>query len=113
MTATIGSILDLKPVLTLTRSGKIVAFDKVKGRRKVVKYLLDKVAENKMDDEESMELAIVCHGDNPEQAQLLKEEMEARFHYKHLWFLDVGPVIGCHAGPGVMAVLILGKEREK
>lgn len=113
MTATIGSILDLKPVLTLTKAGKIIAFDKVKGRRKVVKYLVDKIAEKMQDDEESMELAIVCHGDNPQQAQLLKQEMENRFHYKNLWFLDVGPVIGCHAGPGVMAVLFLGKDREK
>ena len=111
LTATVGSILDLKPVLTLTRDGRIVAFDKVKGRKKVVKYLAEKVAENYMDDDESRELAVVCHGDNPEQAELLRQEIEKRFQFKNLWFMDVGPVIGCHAGPGVLAVLILGKER--
>ena len=111
VTATIGSILDLKPILTLTREGKIVAFDKVKGRKKVVKYLADKVSENAVDDDIFRELCVVYNADNVEQATALKEELERRFQFKNLWFMDVGPVIGCHCGPGTMAVLIMGKER--
>ena len=111
VTATIGSILDLKPILTLTREGQIVAFDKVKGRKKVVKYLADKVSENAVDDDIFRELCVVYNADNVEQATALKEELERRFQFKNLWFMDVGPVIGCHCGPGTMAVLIMGKER--
>ena len=40
MTA-MGSLLDLKPILTVTKEGKIVSFDKVKGRKKVIRYLAD------------------------------------------------------------------------
>jgi len=111
VTATIGSILDLKPILTLTREGRIVSYDKVKGRKKVVKYLADAVSENAVDDDIFRELCVVCHADNPEQAGALKKELENRFAFKNLWFMDVGPVIGCHCGPGTMAVLVMGKER--
>ncbi|MEI3416682.1 MAG: DegV family protein [Christensenellaceae bacterium] len=64
MTATLGTMLDLKPILTVTREGKIVAFDKVKGRKKVVKYLADSVEKNDVDDDICKELMVVCHGDN-------------------------------------------------
>lgn len=111
VTATLGTILDLKPVLTLKRDGSIVAFDKVKGRKQVVKYLLNKVEENALDDPDSRELFVVCHGDNPEPAYAIEQYVKEHYHYNNVWCVDVGPVIGCHAGPGVLAVLMLGKER--
>ncbi|MGI6664056.1 MAG: DegV family protein [Christensenellaceae bacterium] len=109
--ATLGSILDLKPILTVTKEGKIVAFDKVKGRKRVVKALADLAEENYVDDDICKELCVVCHGNNPGQALLLKNELERRLDFKEVWFLDVGPVIGSHCGPGVMALLMMGKER--
>ena len=111
ITATMGTILDLKPILNLTKEGKIVAFDKVKGRKKVVKYLADMIQQNQDNTPESHDMAVVCHGDNPEMAQMLKEEIEKRFDFKDIWYMDVGPVIGCHAGPGVLGLLFMGKER--
>jgi DegV family protein with EDD domain len=111
VTATIGSILDLKPILTLTKKGKIVAFDKVKGRKKVVKYLADLAESNYIDDALCKELLVICHGDNFEQAKALEEEITGRLEFKNVWLLDVGPVIGSHCGPGVMAFLMMGKER--
>ena len=76
-----------------------------------MKYLADKVSENAVDDDIFLELCVVYNADNVEQATALKEELERRFQFKNLWFMDVGPVIGCHCGPGTMAVLIMGKER--
>lgn len=105
-----GSLLDLKPILTVTKEGKVVSFDKVKGRKKVIRYLAD-LAEKNYDPEISAELAVVCHADNLEQAQALKEEMQKRMKFDEIWLLDIGPVIGVHAGPGALAMLMLGKER--
>ena len=50
ITATMGTILDLKPILNLTKEGKIVAFDKVKGSKKVVKYLADMIRKQNQDN---------------------------------------------------------------
>ena len=112
VTATLGTMLDLKPILTVTREGKIVAFDKVKGRKKVVKYLADTVEKNYVDDDICKELMVVCHADNKEQAEALKAAIEERLDFKEIWLVDVGPVIGSHCGPGTMAFLMMGKERE-
>lgn len=111
ITATIGTMLDLKPVLTLTNEGKIVAYEKLKGKKKVIKYLVDKIGEHYLDTEESREIMVICHGDNLEQAEAIKSLVEQRYAYKNIWLMDVGPVIGCHAGPGVLAVLVLGGDR--
>jgi len=112
VTATLGTMLDLKPILTLNREGKIVAFDKVKGRKKVVKYLADMVEKNYVDDDICKELIVVMHADNEAQAKSLQEAIAGKAKFKNIWFMDVGPVIGSHCGPGVMAVLMMGKERE-
>lgn len=109
MTA-MGSLLDLKPILTVTKEGKVVSFDKVKGRKKVIRYLAD-LAEKNYDPKLSRELAVVCHADNLEQAKILQEEMQKRMEFDEFWLIDIGPVIGVHAGPGALALLMLGKER--
>ena len=111
VTATFGTILDLKPVLLLKRDGSIVAYDKVKGRKKAVRYLMDKVEENLTDDPVSHDLLIIYHADNPAAAEQMKEEAESRFDFKKVLVMDVGPVIGAHCGPGTLAVCFMGKER--
>lgn len=113
VTATLGTMLDLKPILTLKKDGSIVAFEKIKGRKKVVKFLGDLAAKNYVDDDICKELVVVCHGDNLEQAEALKEEIASKLAFKNFWLVDVGPVIGGHCGPGVLAVLMMGKEREQ
>lgn len=112
VTATLGTMLDLKPILTLTKEGKIVAFDKVKGKKKVVKYLADLAEKNYVDDDICKELMVICHGDNLAQAEALKDVITQKLEFKEVWLMDVGPVIGSHCGPGVMAFLMMGKERE-
>ncbi|MEI3416683.1 MAG: hypothetical protein V8Q43_03875 [Christensenellaceae bacterium] len=48
-----------------------------------------------------------------EQAETLKAAItQKRLDFKEIWLVDVGPVIGSHCGPGTMAFLMMGKERE-
>ncbi len=108
--ATLGSILDLKPVLTLVKDGSIVAYEKIKGKKKVVSYLAQEVKNNITDDDFCLEFCAVLHGNNREMGEKLMDEVKA-FGFKDVKMLDVGPVIGCHAGPGVLAVVMLGKQR--
>ncbi len=41
----------------------------------------------------------------------MKAEMEKRMKFDEFWLIDIGPVIGVHAGPGALAMLMMGKER--
>lgn len=107
--AAIGTLLDLKPILTETYEGQLAAADKVRGRRKAMNYIVDKAVENIVDPEES--IALVLHADAPADAQRLMEMTAARLPALRMRIENVGPVIGAHAGPGVVALCFMGKKR--
>ncbi len=106
--AAIGTILDVKPILIVNKEGKIIAVDKVKGSKKIQKFLLGVVQENVEDPEN--QTGYVLHANNIDAAEKMKEIVEESFPFKEVVIQDVGPVIGCHTGPGVLAVAFMGKE---
>ncbi len=106
--AAIGTILDVKPILKLNHEGKIVAADKVKGTKKIQKFFLNVIQENVEQPED--QTAYVLHADNMEAAIRMKQLIEDNVPFQAVEIQDVGPVIGCHTGPGVLAVIFMGKE---
>ena len=106
--AAIGTILDVKPILKINQEGKIVPADKVKGSKKILRFFLDVIQQNVQQPEE--QTAYVLHADNMEGAQKLKALIEENVPFKDIIIQDIGPVIGCHTGPGVLAIIFMGKE---
>lgn len=107
--AAIGTLLDLKPILTETCEGKLAAAEKVRGRRKAMNYIVDKAVENIEDQKES--IALLLHADAPEDALRLKDLAQAKLPELTIRIENVGPVIGAHAGPGTLALCFMGKKR--
>lgn len=107
--AAMGTMLDLKPVITETKDGKLANVAKVRGRKKAINYLLDQTTENLQDPEEAM--MIVLHADAPEEAERIRDQLRARFPGCDVRIYPVGPVIGAHCGPGTVAICFMGKER--
>lgn len=107
--ATIGTLLDLKPILTETCEGKLAAAEKVRGRRKAMNFIVDKAIENIEDQKES--IALLLHADASEDAARLKELAQAKLPELTIRIENVGPVIGAHAGPGTLALCFMGKKR--
>jgi DegV family protein with EDD domain len=108
-TALVGSVLNVKPILILNKEGKVIAFDKVMGRRKALNYLADKVKENAVDPENNA--CVILHGDCLEDGQELQRMVDSSVHFKEYFLQFVGPVIGTHAGPDVLGICFMGKER--
>ncbi len=106
--AAIGTILDVKPILKLNAEGKIVAADKVKGSKKIQRFFLDTIQQYV--EEPEAQTAFVLHANNMDAAVRMKELMEENVKFAGVEIQDVGPVIGCHTGPGVLAVIFMGKE---
>jgi len=108
--ATMGTLLDLKPIITETKEGKLISSDKVRGRKSALRLIVDKAVENIDDPANAM--PIIMHADAPEDAarveKLLREKMPELPEIQ-TWY--VGPVIGAHCGPGTVAVCYFGKER--
>lgn len=104
-----GSMLDLRPVIRLDPRGALVPSGQARGRRKSIKALVD-VAEQRANDAGS-QVAFIAHGDAPEDAQALREQLLARVPFADVVVCELGPVIASHAGPGMLAVVFDGPER--
>ncbi len=108
--AAVGTVLDLKPIITETKEGKLVSSEKVRGRKQALRVLVDKAVEN-IDDPANADV-IILHADAPEDAERLACKLKEKL--PELPKIDtyyVGPVIGAHCGPGTVAVCFFGKER--
>ena len=108
--AVVGSMLNIKPILSLTKAGKLEAFGKVQGQKKAMKAIVDNVAQY-IEDPAGQEIAII-HGDALESAEQLKQMLQHRIpEATNIAIHMIGPVIGAHAGPGTLAACFMGKER--
>ena len=108
--ATVGTMLDLKPIITETKEGKLISSDKVRGRKSALRTLVDKAIAN-IDDPASA-MPVIMHADAPEDAERLKKQLLEKLPglpEVQIWY--VGPVIGAHCGPGTVALCFFGKER--
>lgn len=110
VSAVAGTLLDLKPVITENREGKLVSTDKVRGRKSALRLLADRAAENIDDPANAM--PVIMHADALEDAQRLGKLLRERLpELPEILYWYVGPVIGAHCGPGTIAVCYFGKER--
>lgn len=107
--AAIGTMLDLKPIITMSLEGKLASSSNVRGRRKALAYLVEKTVEGMADPTEAP--AIILHADAPADAQKLQEMLAQKLPELETIIANVGPVIGTHCGPGTAAVCFLGKKR--
>ena len=108
--AFVGSMLDIKPILALSRAGKIEAAGKVQGRKKAMRYLADKTAEL-IENAENQEV-YVLHADAEAAANELAAMIKSKVpQVKSVALRMIGPVIGSHCGPGTLCVAFMGKER--
>jgi DegV family protein with EDD domain len=105
-----GTVLDIKPVLRIDRNGGLVIGEKVRGRRKSIKALVETAARRAVDPEG--QAVYVGHGDAAEEAEELREMLLERVPFGRVTVTEVGPVIGSHVGPGMLAVGFVGRERD-
>lgn len=108
-TAVLGSLVGIKPILRVDGTGHLVAADKVRGRRKSLIDLVDRM-EKQMKGCRN-EIVFISHGDCIDDAAVVKKQIEERFGIKKFLINPMGPVIGTHAGPGTVALFFVGNER--
>ena len=105
--AVAGSILNIKPMIVVTDEGKLENVAKARGRKKAMKELMDYMKNTA--DIEAWNYVFISHGDCLEDAATVKEAVEAEYPNAKVIISDVGPVIGAHTGPGVIALCHMGR----
>lgn len=108
--AAVGTLVNLKPVLTVNRQGQLVVAEKVIGRKKAMRTLLKRLEELAEDPEHNV--LCILHADCLEEGRKLEQMVREQMNFAEVWLDYVGPVIGTHAGPGTLAFTFMGKERE-
>lgn len=103
--AIVGNIVNIKPLLWLDASGKLVPLAKVRGRKKGIKEMLKQATSDIQDP-----TAVVAYSNDEQSAQSLKEELLSNGEIQEVIILPLGPVISAHVGPDTLAVFVIGKD---
>ena len=105
-----GTLLGVKPILHVSREGKLEVLEKVVGRKKSLTEMISIMKTQILKSEE--QTIFIAHGDCLEEAKEVGGLINASMKVKDLFYSYIGPVIGSHSGPGTIAVFFMGKERE-
>ncbi len=111
--ATIGTVLNICPLMRLNEKGCIIAYDKVRGKKKAIAATVETVMKHIQDGAAYKSKLCFCHSNCLE---LAKETRDALAEYlgelaAKAPIYDIGAIIASHCGPGTVAVFFLGDER--
>lgn len=107
-----GSKLDVKPLLSFDLDGKLSLVGVARGRKKGIKQLTD-YYEKKVSVAGGEQCVVVAHADCQKDADRLMDSLGKAD--ESILFLEsfIGPVIGSHVGPGMVAVVFWGNDRRE
>ena len=109
--AVIGTMINLKPILHVNDEGKLIAVNKVRGRKKSLLALLDMMKEKTENYQGEEGKVFISHGDALEDAQFLAKNVKDKLGREVSIINPVGATIGAHAGPGTIALFFMGTPR--
>ncbi len=101
--AWLGTLLNVKPILEITESGKIAPLDRVRGRELLIPRVLEHLERRLTPRPAALRIGIV-HADALNVAHRLRDEIVERFAPKDCIVNDVTAAIGVHTGPGAWGV---------
>ena len=107
--AAIGTVLQIKPMLHVSNDGKLEVVEKPRGQKKAMAMQLDYM--KKGWNPGISPLVLIGHGDCPEKAELLKSMVQKEFPNAEIFTTPIGPIIGSHTGPGMLALIYWGTNR--
>ena len=112
--ATVAAILNICPIMRLNSAGRIIAYDKVRGKKAAIRRTVDTMEAHAQGGREYSGKCFVCHPNAPADAELTRQAVQERFPKIEgdVRICDIGTIIASHCGPGTVAVFFFGDERE-
>ncbi|MFS0787071.1 DegV family protein [Shouchella sp. 1P09AA] len=99
--ALLGSLLKMKPILSLNSEGEVYPHEKVRGQKKAVSRLMTLLHDQFGDN---LVQVGISHAVNEELAQALAEDIKQEFNVDSVVITEIGAVIGAHVGPGTVSL---------
>lgn len=110
VSATLGSVLNVKPIIVMNEKGGLVPSAKVRGRKKSLHYLVNKTVEGIVDPED--QTLFIGHVGVQQEAEWIKKEIESKINVKDIQVYPYGPTIASHTGFGSIALFSFGEVRK-
>lgn len=107
--AIVAHMLGINPILKLDHEGHLLVCDKVRGEKatfdRVEKLIADTV------ENPGEQRLFISNADCYEKAEMLGKRFKEKFGFADIVITDIGPIIGAHTGPGLVAFFYIGKDR--
>jgi DegV family protein with EDD domain len=102
-----GGLLDIKPIIHVNDIGALESIEKVRGRQKSLKRLLEIVGERGA-SLGNQRIGVV-HGDDAQTMEFVKEQLSTVYGCRFYMDNFVGCAIGAHTGPGIIGIIFLNE----
>ena len=112
--AMLGTMLGICPIMHLNADGKIIAYDKVRGKGNAVKETARVMMARAQDGKDYSGKCFISHSNAIETAEKLRDLIQTQFpHVQPVRIYDIGTIIASHTGPGTVALFFYGKDRSE
>ena len=111
--AAIGTVLGICPIMRLDDKGRIIAYDKVRGKKNAVARTVETMKRHAEGGEAYSGKGFICHSNCPADAEATKAAVAAAFPHidGEIRICDIGTIVASHSGPGTVAVFFFGDAR--
>lgn len=111
----IGGVLGICPLLNVNDEGKLIARSKIRGKKKVIPEIVERMKEHAVDGLKYADRCYICNSACYEDAKMVAELVEDAFPDLNgkVEIYDIGTTIGSHTGPGTVALFFWGDERTR
>ena len=105
--------LGICPIMRLDDKGRIIAYDKVRGKKNAVARTVETMKRHAENGENYSGKAFICHSNCLADAKATKAAVEAAFPHLNgeVRICDIGTIVASHSGPGTVAVFFFGDDR--
>ncbi|MGN7414414.1 DegV family protein [Paenibacillus sp. SAF-068] len=101
--AILGTLLNIKPILSIDEEGVIYAVEKVRGHKKAMARIIELFQKDLVGKRVNL---AVGHTADPGSAIACAEQLRGHFTLNEVVYTNIGAVIGSHVGPGVIAIFM-------
>jgi len=100
----LGTLLSVKPILSL-REGELYPEERVRTRARGLERMIQWAVRH-----QKVKRVAVGHSTTPDEAESIRERLAMAFPNVKVDLIRFGPVLGTHAGPGIVGVGFMERE---
>jgi DegV family protein with EDD domain len=104
-----GTLLNIMPILHIDSNGSLIPRVKLRGRKRVLQYLAEKINQQIVRPTEGT-LVAISHADCMDDVRHLRSTIEACCPGVTMIINELDPVVGAHTGPGTICMFFVSKE---